>query len=273
MISVKCPGKVILSGEHAVVHGAPAIGCPIDLFTTCTIEEGTQGVTFHLKDLGETVNLSHPHIAPYTASLFFEKTQISPTPLSITIESDIPIGAGLGSSAALICSLIKALDLYYQTSLTESEIFDLSVIAESHQHGRSSGLDIAISLRGCPVLFEKGEIAECLIKFPPFKIANSGKRMGTTGAAVTHTTNIFRERPELLNEFREVTHELAKPQERSLFLELIKRNQALLEEIGVVPQKVQERIKTIEALGGAAKITGAGSISGDGAGSLLIFHL
>ena len=30
------PGKIILSGEHAVVYGTEAVACAIDIRTTCT---------------------------------------------------------------------------------------------------------------------------------------------------------------------------------------------------------------------------------------------
>ena len=47
-----------------------------------------------------------------------------------------------------------------------------------------------------------------------------------------------------------------------------------LEELGVVPAEVRELIRKIEAEGGAAKISGAGSLESTpaGAGCILVFH-
>jgi mevalonate kinase len=51
---------------------------------------------------------------------------------------------------------------------------------------------------------------------------------------------------------------------------LIRENHRLLVQIGVVPEKVQRFISAVEARGGAAKICGAGAISGNAGGTLLL---
>jgi mevalonate kinase len=55
-------------------------------------------------------------------------------------------------------------------------------------------------------------------------------------------------------------------------VDLIRECQACLEELGVVPPAVRALVRQIEAEGGAAKISGAGSLAGPGAGSLLVYH-
>ena len=50
----------------------------------------------------------------------------------------------------------------------------------------------------------------------------------------------------------------------------IQKNHALLCQIGVVPDAIQEMIDAIEKLGAAAKICGAGALSGNAAGLLWI---
>ncbi len=295
----KSAGKVILSGEHAVVHGAPAIGCQIPLFTTCSIEESPT-LTFNLKNLKKQITISLQELAHlkeaienryehflekkieitsvlqkeeelllYTLALFFEK--VTPIPLQITIESTIPLGSGLGSSAASISSLIKALNTHFKRDLSQEEMFQLGLKAENRQHGRSSGLDLAICMRERPIFFEKGSITEPILTYPSFKLLFTGRPNETTGSVVSHTSAIFKKDPILLNEFASVTRDIGKPQTKEAFLKLIRKNHALMKEIGVVPQKVAEMVSEIEISGGAAKITGAGALTGECGGVVLIF--
>ncbi|HSS51882.1 MAG TPA: hypothetical protein VLX28_23310, partial [Thermoanaerobaculia bacterium] len=55
-------------------------------------------------------------------------------------------------------------------------------------------------------------------------------------------------------------------------VELIRECQACLEELGVVPAEVRALLRRVEAEGGAGKISGAGSLTGPGAGSILVYH-
>jgi mevalonate kinase len=155
--------------------------------------------------------------------------------------------------------------------LNESTLFEIALKAENRQHGRSSGVDIAICLKNAPIFFEKGDIVELNLKIPSFTLLSTGKPAATTGESVAHTTAVFQKKPKLLEAFALVTRELAKPQKEERFLSLIRENHALLKEIGVVPKRVSQLIEEIEHLGGAAKITGAGSVKGECAGAILVF--
>ncbi|CAM8936130.1 unnamed protein product [Rhodiola kirilowii] len=62
-VRARAPGKIILSGEHAVVHGSVAIAASIDLYTYVslrfpTISESDDALKLQLKDIG--IDLSWP---------------------------------------------------------------------------------------------------------------------------------------------------------------------------------------------------------------------
>ena len=120
------PGKIILVGEHFVVHGTPAILAAIDkrvtVTTTFTVNKtitvnsqlGTVEVPISALHFGQTVRSElRPFV--YLANKIINSKQ-NASGLEITIDSDIPIGVGLGSSsaccvaaAASICGLFKEL--------------------------------------------------------------------------------------------------------------------------------------------------------------------
>lgn len=92
MAKASAPGKCILFGEHAVVYGHPAIALAIDQRMSLTINPAKQ---WRLDGMPLDFE-RHPHIQNLKERLWADGP-----PLSIMIETDIPPGSGLGSSAAL----------------------------------------------------------------------------------------------------------------------------------------------------------------------------
>ena len=95
------PGKAILFGEHAVVRGAPAVVAVIDRRTTvsCRPNHGPWLVDGHPFD---------PVVMPHLGSLFRRLCPQWSPPLSLEIDSEVPMSGGLGSSAALCVAAAAA---------------------------------------------------------------------------------------------------------------------------------------------------------------------
>ena len=116
------PAKIILFGEHFVVHGTKAILAAIDRRVTATssfTEDKTIKVNSQLGTIEVPISSSHEEVKSefrpfvYLANKIINSKQ-NASGLEITIDSDIPIGVGLGSSsaccvaaAASICALFK----------------------------------------------------------------------------------------------------------------------------------------------------------------------
>ncbi len=64
------------------------------------------------------------------------------------MQSDLPIGCGMGSSAATILSVIYAIATHLHLPISQEKLFQLALEAENMQHGRSSGLDLKIVYAG-----------------------------------------------------------------------------------------------------------------------------
>jgi len=102
------PGKIILFGEHFVVHGTKAILAAIDkrvTVTTTFTENKTTKINSELGTIEVPISSSHEEVRGefrpfvYLANKIINSDQ-NASGLEITIDSDIPIGVGLGSSSA-----------------------------------------------------------------------------------------------------------------------------------------------------------------------------
>ncbi|MCY1570356.1 phosphomevalonate kinase [Staphylococcus pettenkoferi] len=171
MIETKAPGKLYIAGEYAVTEpGYKSILIAVDRFVTATIEDSevAQG-SIHSKALHhEPVNfkrnedqivVSDLHAAKQlkyviTAIEVFEQYARSKgmelKHFHLTIDSNLDDASGhkygLGSSAAVLVSVVKALNEFYQLNLSNLFIYKLAVIANMKLQSLSSCGDIAVSV-------------------------------------------------------------------------------------------------------------------------------
>eukprot|EP01084_Bolivina_argentea_P258780 436427_1 len=237
ILSTKAPGKIILTGEHAVVYGITAISTAIDKTTSITIYEPKQSnpsnpkIILKLKEAELSWNINNlitiytqhnklnkdiiskeydtimnPFIKPeilFTVQnqkklqinhplysekywdkkltlvllslLFcnkfvdlFKNKQFITSGILIDVQSNIPIGAGLGSSAAWSTALSGAVYYYYKYITTHQrvnkmdkmdikcmkEVWNLAYELEKINHGTPSGIDNTTSVYGGYIKFK-----------------------------------------------------------------------------------------------------------------------
>jgi mevalonate kinase len=130
-------GKFILMGEHAVVYGKPAIGTHLDRGVRVT--------------LARTGRAAPPRAAPNHAPL---------APRRLKITSRLPVGQGLGSSAALSVAVARAMLKAAGKQETEAGVIELAQVLETVFHGTPSGIDAALATGGGPLLYRKGRPPE-----------------------------------------------------------------------------------------------------------------
>jgi mevalonate kinase len=296
------PAKLILSGEHAVLYGAPALAaalgcrliitvkplnasglqlrCPVmglDLLYTPQSVFEIARAAFHRYDLFAQEQLPIVSVLeqPYDllicalAYWLTEHERDLEEGLVISVVSAIPMGYGLGSSAAGIVSLFRALEQYDALYDAPNIFFERAVTIEHLQHGVSSGIDVAVCQTEAPCLYRQ----KCLtgVFIPEFKnawLVNTGMPQVSTGTCVASVRPHF-ENAMQVREFEETTlclMEACVAQDERKILAGIARNHALLCGIGTVPQRVQAFMRKIEASGGAGKLCGAGATLGEGGG-------
>jgi len=130
------PGKVILFGEHFVVHGLQAVLGAIDKHVTVTSSKTDDGVITIESILGNTTIKNSTSIENvdkkfrpfvYIAKKTFEKFENSG--INIKIDSQIPSGVGLGSSSACcVAATASVMNLFAKPS--REEILRMSIDAE-----------------------------------------------------------------------------------------------------------------------------------------------
>ncbi|MDR0778073.1 MAG: mevalonate kinase [Methanomassiliicoccaceae archaeon] len=135
-VTASAPGKLIILGEHAVVYGKPAIALAIDRRIRCTLSEA-QETTLNGRPF-------EPGKHPYLRSMM----QHGSGPVRIFTESSIPPGSGLGSSAALSTSFLKALNTLNGIDKSGKELATDAFLTEYEVQGRASPLDTSASTHG-----------------------------------------------------------------------------------------------------------------------------
>ncbi|MDR0198188.1 MAG: mevalonate kinase [Methanomassiliicoccaceae archaeon] len=136
MITASAPGKIIILGEHAVVYGKPAIAMAIDRRIRCTLSEASETTVNGKAFDGD----KHPYLRHMMLSSSF--------PVRIETESNIPPGSGLGSSAALSTSFVKALCGLEGKNIDDRTLAFDSFSVEYAVQGRASPLDTSASTHG-----------------------------------------------------------------------------------------------------------------------------
>src|SRR4051794_20351347 len=115
-------GKVILSGEHSAFYGMPAVAASIELSLHAELVD--------MSSDKQPSKQSSPFIQ-HLLHLFQQKYQEDTTQLRIHCEGDLPVGSGLGSSAATAHAVLLALSQHFGVVFSDDEKIAFIQEAES----------------------------------------------------------------------------------------------------------------------------------------------
>jgi mevalonate kinase len=175
--SVSVPGKWILAGEHAVLRGVPALVFPL---RSRTLElkyaaNNDKDLILNLQgDHGRDLQVLVWGVVDRACELKKIKRAVLHGELWLT--SSIPVGAGMGASAALCVAVTRWLN--FLGIVEESELFEFARTLENLFHGESSGVDIAVSLSAEGLHYERNGERRALKPAwqPQWYISYSGQR-------------------------------------------------------------------------------------------------
>ena len=152
------PAKTILFGEHSVVYDEPAIAGAVNKRAYITIRESnTDTSTFKAPDIGFEAKLltrhkkyiltkGKPGIIRYILEALYKAHDHSP--IEITLSSNVPIGSGLGSSAAVTVATLAALYRYHNIRFDKKSLAHDAHMVEQAVQGVASPLDTLVSTYG-----------------------------------------------------------------------------------------------------------------------------
>lgn len=274
MVMVSAPGKIILLGEHAVVFGKPAIALSIGLRSRC---EATPSSKFTIN--GHPL---HDHAGSYVSMAVRENWNGGP--LALKVQSEIPSGSGLGSSAAVTVATLGALQRI-AGSVDERTVAVRAFDVESNVQGRASPIDTSVSVhgRGIFISSERGpdllwEIArdtrrwfihDCKVPDMTLVIGFTGHKAptGPLVAKVKRYVDRTRFAREIIDEIGEITVD-GMNRMRAGDIEglgrLMKRDHDLLTILGVCTPHLRKLVEASLPHSYGAKLTGAG-----GGGSMI----
>ncbi len=264
------PGKIILFGEHFVVHGTKAILAAIDKRVTVTstfTENKTIKINSQLGTIEVPISSSYEEVKSefrpfvYLANKMINSNQ-NVNGLEITINSDIPIGVGLGSSSACCVAAAASISGLFK-ELSSEDILHLSIEAEKTIFPDTSGADCTVCTYGG------------MIEYPSIKkIGNTfGLNLLIANSMIPHNT---KNSVEKVNKFKENDEErfsklcdlenglinevivAMKNNDAATFGLKMSENQKYLEEIQVSNETINDMISSLKEISLGTKITGAG---------------
>ena len=265
------PGKVILFGEHFVVHGSRAVLCAIDRRITVTSRTTDRpafsvrsGFGFANHPMGASLRSIETWVRPFWHMAREMRGGLGSGGLSITINSNIPSGAGLGSSSA--CCVAAAGSVTGLTGpCTRRSLLNLAISSERAIYPDSSGADCTISVHGGIAEYRAGNFRRRdTLPGMALVVANSNMRHSTAGI-VAGVGRFRRKNPRKFESLQAHADELAGRALSAMDADdvpsigrLASENQILLEELGVSNDTLRKMIRVADRHSYGSKITGAG---------------
>jgi len=281
------PGKVYLFGEHAVVYGEPAVPCAIERRARVGVQRRDDGkLRVRADDLsldgftveydgttedGPDIDVSESLVSAamgYVDGAIEQVREVTgedDAGFDVTIESDIPLGAGLGSSAAVVVAAIDAATRELGVTLETAELAERAYQTESRvQDGQASRADTFCSATGGAVRVEGEDCRTLEAPDLPIVIGFDGGA-GDTGQLVAGVREL-RAEYDFAADTVEAIGDVVRNGEDALAdgdIEEIGRlmdfNHGMLSALGVSSRSLDSMVwaaRDADALG--AKLTGAG---------------
>ena len=265
-VNISVPGKIILTGEYAVVFGYPGIAVPSQQTMSITYEDDPSADQLIISSEGVVFTQGWIEYAEHIVALIEHQTQQRFCG-ALHIDNQLPLGKGMGSSTALVIGLCR--------TLLGLDSNDIALRIEETVNLGHSGIDFNVIARKTPIRFVKGESMDSISLAPDLL---NGVELIDTGTPDQPTTELVawvRERREagennVIEALEAIGTCTRRLEDGEDICSIVRDHHRAQVQLGVVPPAVREQIADIERSGGAAKVIGAGARTGGG-GMVLSF--
>jgi len=254
-------GKTILFGEHFVVYGKTGIVAGWDKGIEVEVEKSAE-------DDVATNEYKRERIEVLKA--IKKALGVNSGVRLKSVKSELPPGAGVGSSAALAVAIARAINNEFGLGKSEEEICNAAYESEKIFHGNPSGIDNTAATYGGVIVFRKRKrgnlIKRLKVKKPFYIVIGISGKQGITKELVAMVRKKKEENEKwfanVLRKYAKLSREALDALQKGNLVrvgKLMDENQALLREIGVSTKELEEIIDIAKKNGAlGAKLTGAG---------------
>lgn len=277
------PAKVILFGEHFVVYDRPAIVMAINMraYVKCRpgdnrriiVESKSMNLSGVFTISGEYQPIiggfeSKERLLPiYIAVKSILETAGEERGVRVEVNSNIPVEAGLGSSAAVSVASAAAVSDLLDLNVSREDIFRAALEAERMVHKNPSGVDPAISTYGGVIVYRRSEgIRRLDVDAGLTLIIGDTGIKRVTGEMVLRVGDMRRRYPLVVERIMDSGEaivdlgvEALRRGDLKTIGELMNINHALLCALGLSNETIERLVYAARRAGAfGAKITGAG---------------
>ena len=265
------PGKVILFGEHFVVYGVKAILCSINKRVTVTAEKTSERKISINSKIGKLEIEPDKPISEINSPLkpFYylanKSIENKDSGIRIQIDSEIPLGAGLGSSSACCVAGAAAIFKLFG-NISREEVLKLAIEAERTIFENTSGADCTVCTYGGIMEYDKNKGFKKIEHEPNFQLVIINSNMEHSTQSMVSKVKEFENKnkeefSKLSNLESKLVEDVLKLVKENKIQEIgqkMNQNQEYLENIGISNKELTKMIKIGQKSSFGAKITGSG---------------